>query len=225
MRRMTLFLALAAVIAAGCGEDEPELPPPPEPTEAPKKTAEQLAAETMQKLDPLLKPNNPRAFPAQAIVTDAKNKYRPPAEPNGEEALSQIKRDLGDRFDKAYRAGQWNLVVALAGVLDIFAKGPPERAGELKKNDRYRQRALAELSKPQVTVTGFVDDYVGLSIKVPPSNEKISEYVREGDSFLDDPNQPGEKLLRLEEIIGDNREVRIYYYKTDTSWTVKGPRG
>ncbi len=88
-----------------------------------------------------------------------------------------------------------------------------------------RRRAIAELSKPQVTVKGFVDDYVSLEIKVPPGNQKLSEYVREGDSFVDDPTEPGSQMLRLEEIIGDNRGVRIYYYKTDTSWTVPGPRG
>lgn len=225
MKFLTLVPMLAILLFVGCGEPEPEEPPPPAATEAPKKTADQLYQETMQRLNPALRPNNPRAMVILAHVTEAKSNYHPPVEPNGAEALSKIRKDLNQRFEKAMKQEQWKLVVAIAAGLDVFAKGPPERAGELKKIDRKRIRAMAELSKPKVTVRAFVDDYVGLSITIPTTNQHFSEYVREGDSFIDDPTAPGKKLLRLEDIIGDNKGVRVYYYKTDTSWEVPGPRG
>lgn len=225
MKFLTVIPMLALFLFVGCGEPEPEEPPPSAVQEPPKKTADQLYQETMKKLNTAMRPNNPRALPMLAIVTDAKNKYHPPVEPNGEEALSKIKRDLNQRFDNAAKAKQWKLVIAVASVLDVFAKGPPPREGELKKIDRLRKRARAELSKPILKVTGFADEYVFLKITIPTTNQRFSEQVREGDSFLDDPQEPGKKLLRLDAIIGDNREVRIYYYKTDTSWTIPGPRG
>lgn len=225
MRRLILLPMLAVIPLWGCSEPEPEEPEAPPAQETPKKTADQLYEETMQKLRGPLNPASPKGLPVQAIITDVKSKFRPPGEPNGEEAQSKIKRDLNQRFDAANKAGQWRLVIAIAAGLDVFAKGPPERTGELKKINRLRKRALAELSKPKVAVKGFVDDYVSLQITIPTTGARTSEYVREGDSFLDDPEAPGKKLLRLDDIIGDNREVRVYYYKTDTSWIVKGPRG
>jgi len=225
MKYLPLYLMLALFVFVGCGEPEPEPPPPAASIEAPKKSADQLHQETMKKMNPAVNPTNPRALVVQAICTDVKGKYRPPMEPNGPEALTKIKRDLNTRFDRAYKAGQWKLVITIAGGLDVFAKGPPERTGELKKIDRLRKRAMAELSKPKLRVTGFLDDYVMLEITIPTTNKKTKEQVREGDRFLDDPQEPGTKVLRLDEIIGDNRGVRIYYYKTDTSWIVPGPRG
>lgn len=225
MKYLSLLALLPLLMFVGCGEDEPEPPPPAEVQEVPKRTAEQLYQETMQKLSGVLRPGNLNGLAVQAIVTEAKNTYRPPVEPNGEEAITKIKRDLNQRFDAANQAGQWNVVIAIAAGLDVFAKGPPERTGEMKKIDRLRKRAMAELSKPQVAVTGFADDYVFLKITIPTTNEQISEQVRTGDSFIDDPQEPGKKLLRLDDILGDNRGIRVYYYKTDTSWTVPGPRG
>ncbi len=225
MKRLILIPTLALFLLIGCSEPEPEPPPPPATTEAPKKTAEQLYQETMKILTPALRPAAPNGMAIRAVITESKNKFRPPVEPNGLEAVSKLKTDLNKRFDAATKAEQWQLVIAVAAGLEVFAKGPPERTGELKKIDRLRKRAMAELSKPRVAVKAFVDDYVGLSIMVPPSNDPVTEYVREGDSFIDDPDSPGDKILRLDEIIGDNRGVRIYYYKTDTSWIVPGPRG
>jgi hypothetical protein len=216
---------LALLVFVGCGEPEPEVPDTPVRQPPPKKTAEQLYNDTMSRLTPNLRANAPKSAQLVEIVTEVNGKFRPPAEPNGEEAINRIKRELNSRIDNASRASQWQLVIAISNALDVFAKGPPERTGELKKIDRLRLRARAELSKPILKVKGFADDYVFLEITIPTTNTKYSEQVREGDSFLDDPQNPGQKLLRLEKIIGDNREVRIYYYQTDTSWTIPGPRG
>ncbi len=125
MKRVILVPMLALLVLVGCSEPEPEPPPPATTVEPPKRTADQLFQETMTKLEPTLRPAAPKALPMIAIVTDAKNTFRPPVEPNGEEAVSRIKRELNQRFDAATSAGQWNLVIAIAGALDIFAKGPP----------------------------------------------------------------------------------------------------
>jgi len=225
MKSLILVPVLALLVFAGCGEPEPEVPDTPVRQPPPKKTADQLYNDTMSRITPLLRPGNVKGAEMIEIVTEVKGKYRPPAEPNGEQAVTQIQRELSQRIDNSNKASQWTMVIALADALDVFAKGPPERVGELKKLERLRSRAFAELSKPRLKVKGFADDYVFLEITIPTSNEKMSIQVREGDSFLDDPLSPGGKMLRLEKIIGDNREVRIYYYKTDTSWTIPGPRG
>jgi hypothetical protein len=217
---ITLMLVLA-----GCSEPEPEepenLPPPPPP----KKTVDEIYNEVMSKIEPHIVPNNPRTLPLISQLNEAVNTFRPPMEPNGPEGLNRVKRTLYERIETAENNEQWNFVVALAAGLDVFAKGPPPRTGELQKNERYRSRAQAELSKPQVKVAGFLDDYVFLDVFLPATNQNINVQVREGDSFIPDPQNPGQNMLRLENIIGDNRAIRIYYYKTDTAWEVKGPRG
>jgi hypothetical protein len=197
------------------------LPPPPPP----KKTADQVYNEVMSKIEPHIQPANPRTMPFVAQLQEAVNTLKPPMEPNAPEGLNQVKRNLYERIEAAEQNEQWNYVVALAAGLDVFAKGPPPRTGELQKNERYRSRAQAELSKPRVKVEGFLDDYVFLDVFLPATNQQIDVQVREGDSFIPDPQNPGENLLRLDDIIGDNRAIQIYYYKTDTSWEVKGPRG
>ena len=132
MRFLMIVPMLALFVFVGCGESEPEEPPPPATTEPPKKTADQLYQETMTKINPTMNPNNPRALPLLAIVNDVRKRYHPPGEPNGEEALSRIRRNLNQRFDAAGKAEQWRLVVIIAAPLDQFAKGPPERTGDRK---------------------------------------------------------------------------------------------
>lgn len=226
MRRFS-FLAVLAAMLVGC-EEEP--PPPPEPVrqEPPKKTADQMYNETMQQLNPFLLPNPPNGPELATVIRTSVGKFRPPAEPNGPEAMSRVEGDLNRMISEARESKRWRQVVALCDGLDVFAQGPPPKTGDLNTIARYREQAMAELSKPQVKVTGFVNEYVMLEVTLPDMTggpaEVESVSVREGDDFLADPADPSKPLLRLDDIIGDNLGIRVYYYKTDNSWTVDGPR-
>jgi len=224
MRPFGLAMVVLSILFAGCGgEPEPEPPPKPVQRELPKKSADQLYNEATQQINPLLREGPPHEAEITAIMNDLKTKYRPPTEANGPEALGRIKSMLTDRARTANELRKWNILLTSATGLELLAAGPPRAEGELKKLRRYKEHAHAELSKPKIKVKGFFDDYVALEIYLPTTQTTVSEYVREGDSFLPDPENPAQNLLRLDRVIGNNKAVRIYYYKTDSSWEVPGP--
>ncbi len=178
--------------------------PPPEPS--PEEIYREIATAIQPLNDPLV--GGPALNPdrKQQVLDGlraAKAKHQ--MSDNGKIALSHISRDIETIMMEAKKQEYWRLLLGASEAYEILAPGNA-------KSRRYMEIAETQLARPKVKVKGFIEDkvtndtYVFLDVKLPGSDWVTQEPVREGEEFLEPPH-----TLRLLEIIGNNKGVRLEY--------------
>lgn len=211
MKRLALVASIALIALTSC---EKEPPPPPAPPPPPPKTADQLYNQAMQSIRPLLLACVPETEPLLRQTVSAElGKLK--AEINGEGARTKITNDIKEALKGVYNAEQWQCVMNLCGALDA---AEPDNT----RTKRYRERAVAEINRPQIKVTGIYkseDDgitHAFVDVFLPETQEMHKLQVRIGEEFLG---------LIFERIEGNNQKLWFKYLKTNQSFAVDGPKG
>jgi len=197
---------LMVILCLGCQEQAP--PPPPTPAPAPEPSPEKIKSEIDSVLAPMQASlANPDAAPYSDELKNAvlgglqTARTKNQASENGKQALAMVARDLETIISKARDAKQWRLLMGAIEAYEILSPGTT-------KMNRLKERAQLYLSRPIVTVQGFMKDpekkdtYAFLQVKLQPSNEVKAVQVRPGDEFFG---------LRFVDIVGDNKGVRLEY--------------
>ncbi len=208
MRPVVFLLAALVIAASGCDDCRERLKPP-EPEPEPPQTKEEVLAEIRPVIEPLR--NSVRTGAASlpdadreqmmwnlrnAIVAHGDTEY-------GREALRELGYEI---MDVAKRAGMlehhW-LVLTCIDAIELLAMGS-------HLLDRLGERANVMLERPAVRVRGFLDDheksdtYVFLELINRRDGMVERVEARIGDEFHN---------LRLVDIIGRNRGVRLEYLR------------
>ena len=210
-------LSLLAVIAmafcvTGCGEKEPEKsdepPPPPPPT--PQEIAEKIMADLgLNELLPAVGATMPKQASSNflSVTRSAKNQ-------NSVSTDGRLLQVVSQKLDSRLRALEGNqLWEHVLTYCDAHLVLIPDS----HKFDRTREKAVAELKKPRVTIEGFfIDGNTGqtsvfMDFYLPTEKESHREQVRVGEEFYG---------LRLVAIIGNNQGVTMEYLETDQTFDI-----
>lgn len=131
-------------------------------------------------------------------------------EVNGEAARSLVETEVKDALKAAYDGERWQEVLNVCEGVDAMDPGNVRVV-------RYRERAIAEKNKPQVTMKGIFQiegtPTVFFDVYLPETGVTTDAKVREGEEFHG---------LILEKILGDKEGAQLKYLKTEQSFTVKG---
>ncbi len=206
MKKCLSVAILAAFLCLGCQEQAP--PPPPAPPPAPEKTPEKIKEEVMATLAPMA---GLVADPAAGAFTDdmkksvieglQKARSANQASENGKLALEMVTREIETIISTARDQKRWRLVLGAIEAYEVMSPGTT-------KMNRLKDRAKLYISRPTVTVKGFMDDketkdtYVFLEVTLHPSEEVKSMQVRVGEEFFG---------VRLLDIVGNKKGVRLEY--------------
>jgi len=205
MKRLLTIFCLGLVCLSSCEKEPPPKPAPPPP---PPKTAEQLHGAAMGGIRPLMNgaPGGGAQLKAQVATELGKLK----TEVNGEKARALIEGELKDTLKAAYDGERWPEVLNLCDGVDAIDAGNTRVI-------RYRERAIAEKNKPQVTLKGSFEiegtPTIFFDVYLPETGETKDVKVREGEEFYG---------LVLEKILGAKEGVQLKYLKTEQSFNVKG---
>jgi hypothetical protein len=222
MKRFVLcsaLMALLVTIAACEKEKEPEEPPPPPPP-----TAQELMSPLLTQLNetgnaiarggPISKSARDKLLNA---ARTAKGSYI--GQVNGEEALSRTKDEIDRRIYKCDELGLWHGVRLLVDVYKVFDP-------DARRYERLVRRAVDELNKPDVKITGFYMDpevdktFVFMQAYIPATGEILKvDPVREGEEFLPQPY-----TLKLHRIVGNNSGIELEYVKTGERFEIAKDR-
>ncbi len=208
MNKVLFVLLMATLMLPAC-DKEVEVAPP-EQDERVEKTAGEIydkeLAPLIQEARSVLAGNIDLdaavAAPYIARVNNARAKCNTA---NGKNALTRFAKEIEGLFSQAKQKKLFGTLFALCQVYDVLE---PNNS----KTPRHKQYAEMQLNRPKVAIKGFFEDesnsdtYVFLEIKLHGAKKALRERVREGDEFLDPPH-----TLRLVEIIGNNKSVRIEY--------------
>lgn len=188
-------------------EEEEAPPPPPTPEEIANKIVTDLGL------------NAPLPASGARLAKEASDKMKTVARqaknvnsatPEGKRALQIVSRRVDQRIGALEQAGAWDHALATIEVYEILNDGS-------HKWDTTKQTAMAELTKPKVTIVGFWYDGTTdqnaalLEFYLPISRETKRERVRVGEEFYG---------LKLTEIIGKNQGVRLEYKETGKTYDV-----
>lgn len=205
MKRILFAMGTALVVLSAC---EREPPPKPEPPPPPPKTAQQLHDQAMSAVRPFMNGAPESAAALKGALTGELGKLR--TEVNGDKAKGLIETDFKEALKAAYDGERWQEVLNLCDAVDVLDQGNTRVV-------RYRERAIAEKNKPQVTVKGVFSiegtPTIFMDVYLPETGETTDVKVREGEEFHG---------LLLEKILGDKQGVQLKYLKTEQSFTVKG---
>lgn len=199
------ILLAVSLLLPGCGAEEPPVvvtkkaaPPPPTP--------EQIATMITQKLGlngPLpaagttLPPGTARTF--KASVTSIREKQM--GEEEGLEVLGFISSTFEKRIKQVERAKLWHHLI-------VYEEGYRVLNPRSQKFKRQRDKAIIELKRPSVTLTGFMYDgrndftIVYMNVHMPLEDKVYEERMR-----------PGEEIhgLKLVKVIGNNQGVTFEF--------------
>lgn len=211
-------LSLVAVLAmafciAGCAEREPKKPdtPPPPPPPTPQEIADKIMTD-LQLVGPL--PAAGATMPKQAsanflnVIRTAKSQHS--TGEDGKRALQIVSQNLDSRLRALENNQLWEHVLTYCD--GHIALNPGSH-----KFDRTREKAIAELRKPRVTIEGFFFDgktdqtAVFMNFYLPIEKETYRQQVRVGEEFYG---------LKLVSIIGNNQGVTMEYLETDDTFDV-----
>ncbi len=217
MKYMILAVCLVAFLLQGCGGT----PPPPEPpkAEAPKdKTPDEYYAMLKGSFtDPgawLALPEETVLAAIPAAVEGLKKEAGGAETENKNAAKKRLAdemvitaRDLRDKE-------KWACV---KGVCALRTQLTPDTS----QTEKLLARAEQILSRPKITVQGFMDVGSQLLIILECKNLKTGETqtyrISEGEDFGDN--------LRLSRIIGNREAIEILDKTTKDTWEVSGPTG
>ncbi len=208
-----ILLVVLCLAIAGCSE-----PPPPEPDEPPPPpppTPEELAGKAIADLGldgPIPKPgsrlNKQAGDKFKTLVQQTKTRLS--GSQDGKRALQIVSRKLDQRIRALADAGLSEHVLAHVEAHKILNPGST-------KWDTTEELAMAELTKPQVNIIGFLyDGTTGqnkaiLEFYLPIRKETHEHQVRVGEEFY------GLELVR---IIGNNQGVTLEYRETGQTFDV-----
>jgi hypothetical protein len=205
MKRIAIALCLVLVCLAGCNREPPPKPTPPPP---PPKTGEQLHGQVMDAVRPLINGAPESGQLLKGALSSELGKLR--TEVNGEKGRSLVETDIKDALKAAYDGERWQEVLNLCDAVDVMDQGNTRVL-------RYRERAIAEKNKPQVTMKGVFQidgtPTIFLDVYLPETDKTADVKVRVGEEFYG---------LILEKILGDKEGVQLKYLKTEQSFTVPG---
>lgn len=212
MRRFTNMLVLAALIGAMCGCEKKPVEPPAPPPRIPSES--EITAEFTSAYQPLVDAFNlgqaelpaGTGEPIANALRAVKSKHA--MSQNGPAAIQKVTSAIEDLVTNANDRQLWGVVVAACDALQSMNP-------ESSKIDRYRERALLQLNRPKVTISGsssvrdktvfFMDVYL------PETKKTESRQQSVGDEFLG---------LHFVEVIGDNQGVKFEYKATGDVFTV-----
>lgn len=210
MRRLTVLLAVLLIAIAGCEKEEEEEPlveeaPPPSPQE--------IAQKIIRELDltaPIPPPewNMPKEVIPGYLSAFRSARSQHSSTMEGKEALRIVSRAVDKRLNRMEEAEHWDAILLLCDVHEILNPGST-------KFNLSREKAEVELRKPRVTVKGIMEaagqKVAFLHYYLPLTGERFDERVRVGEEFYG---------LRLLNIIGMDRGVRLEYLETGESFEV-----
>ncbi len=209
LRRFVPVLILLAIVSpvTGCAPKEPPKPaePPPPPPPTPEEIAAKIVAESGIG-DPLPEPN--ATFPQEAAdklknrLRSAKNTNQ--STPDGQRALQLVNQQLDQRIRALEGAGAWEYLLGHIEAFEVLNPGSPKWATS-------KEAALAELSKPKITIVGFMQDTAILRFYLPVTKQEARESMRIGEEMHG---------VTLMEIIGNNQGVRMKYGQTGQTFDV-----
>jgi len=206
MKKCLPVVLLLAFLCLGCQEQAP--PPPPTPPPAPEKTAEKIKEEFMVALAPMqgLVADPPVGGFSddmkKKVIEDLKKaRTANQTSVNAPQALEMVTREIETIISTARDRKRWRLVMGAIEAYEVMSPGTT-------KMNRLKDRAKLYLSRPTVTVKGFVDDketkdtFVFLEVTLHPSEEVNSIQVRIGEEFFG---------VRLLDIVGNKKGVQLEY--------------
>lgn len=204
MKHCLVVVSVCLLWLTSCEREPPPKPTPPPP---PPPSAEQLHGQVMNAIRPFMN-GNPESEVALPMTLSAElGKLK--TQVHGERAAAKVESDLKDALKAAFDNQQWPAVLNLCKAVETMDPGNARAA-------RYRERAVAEKNKPQVTVRGIMQidgvNTVFLEVFLPETGETHDVQVREGEEFFG---------LVLDKILND-QGVQLKYLKTDETYTVKG---
>lgn len=212
-RLLYLFLAMIFIIGCAAKEEEPEEEPPPPPPPPP--TPQEIAAKIVNDLGldgPLpessakVNPNNAKKL---LNIASTQNKQLSATE-DGKKALQIVNRKLDSRIRACANNEAWAHTLMYTEMHNAFV---PDSAKFLAE----RNRAIAELKKPEVTLKGIINDAATgrqiayLEMYLPLTKETVTENMRLGDTLHG---------LKFTEVIGNNQGVVFNYIETDDTFEV-----
>lgn len=205
MKRLLVLCLVGLVCASSCEKAPPKPKDPPPP---PPKTAEELHGQVMNAVGPLMNGAPGGGQMLKGALSGELGKLR--AEQNGEKARQLVENDVKEALKAAFDGERWEEVLNLCDGVDAVDQGNTRAV-------RYRERAVAEKNKPQVTMKGVFqidgNPTIFFDVYLPETGETKDVKVREGEEFYG---------LVLEKILGDKEGVQLKYLKTEQSFTVKG---
>lgn len=230
MRYALLVLLVGLMAFTGCGKKEEEVKQP-EVQAPPPPTPEQIQAEIMPVVQPMLNAVQAKKYLSQAdrdqVVGNLRNmKGKHSGTDNGRIALGRVATAVEGAVRQARDQGQWGIVIGAIQAVDVLKPGAAA--------DRYAtlmKRAELMIARPKVEVTGFVgvDNDVYVFARVTDETTKKTEMfkVREGEEFYE-PEDPATKqkkpaILKLVRVIGDSQAAEFLYIPANDAWEVKGP--
>lgn len=179
------------------GEDGEPLPPTPE------EVAQQIIAEA-QLNAPIARQGTSLPPAVRKTILDLlrREKNRLKGTEEGDRTLAIVEAKVDERVRQYQRAKLWEHVITMTDAHLIF------NPGSVKFN-HVRDKALVELRKPRVTVTG-IPDFNGrkiamLRIYMPLTSQTFSEKMSLGEEMHG---------IRFLEIFGNDRGVRLEYLET-----------
>ncbi len=205
MKRALIALCLGLVCLSSCEKEPPPKAAPPPP---PPKTAQQLHGQVMSAVRPLINGAPESGQLLKGALSSELGKLR--TEVNGEGAKPLVETEIKDALKQAYDGYRWQEVLNVCEAVEVMDPGNTRVL-------RYRERAMAEKNKPQVTVKGVFEieqvPTVFMDLYLPETGQTTDVKVREGEEFHG---------LILEKILPNNKGVQLKYLKTEESYTVPG---
>ena len=217
MRLSAIALLMAVVV--GCSEPTP---PPPDPNNPPPKIKTQ--GEIVSEFQPAYQPlqaavgsgsdvDREAGKAIASALSSAKGKNA--AEQNANAAIAQVTTDIEELLKKANEKELWGTVVSGCDALGAVDPTNPKIA-------RFKDRALLQLNRPKVRITG--------STKIPSQSDKTVFFL---DVFLPEKNKTesvkqsvGDEFLglRFVEVIGNDQGIKLEYKATGDIFSVPRQR-
>jgi len=211
-RKIALLLTLMLIFPlTGCDDEVPRekpdrpdvgedgVPPPPTPEEV----AQQIIAEAQLNAPmPRRGASLPPAVRQTILDLLRRERNRLKGTEDGDQSLAIVAAKVDEKVRQYERAELWEYVITMIDAHLIFNPGSV-------KFSHIRDKALIELRKPKVTVTGIPDfnnrKIAMLRIYLPLSSETFSVKMSIGEEMHG---------LRFLDIFGNNRGVRLEYIET-----------
>jgi len=211
-RKITLLLALLLIFPlTGCNDEAPrEKPDRPDVGEdgeplppTPEEVAQQIIAQA-QLNAPMPRKGSSLPPAVRQTILDLlrREKNRLKGTEDGDRTLEIVEAKVDERVRQYERAELWEYVITMTDAHLIF------NPGSVKFN-HTRDKALIELRKPRVTVTG-IPNFNGrkvamLRIYLPLTSQTFSEKMSIGEEMHG---------IRFLDIFGNDRGVRLEYLET-----------
>ncbi len=213
MHKLVVYTLFLVVFIIGCAEPEPETPPPPPPPPPP--SAQELASKIIADV----KLNDPIPTSTSVISPTVAGNMKTQLQKglgeisgqvNNENARTIVRMAVDDRISACVDAELWTHVLAL---IDLHLVIKPDS----KKHIANQTRAVIQLKKPVVTIKGVLTDKTTgrkkalLDFFMPLENKTYSESMLVGESMYG---------LRLEEVIGSDKGIILYYQEADERYEI-----